>query len=155
MSLKKIGTAAVALALVTEVQVIAAQPHGNPPEVWQDVKPQTKVDTAPATAASLAGKWTIHVDTPAGARPFWIEMKVDPKDAKKVTGTIATMVSTDAIEGEVVAGQLTFWFSSVDPAGNTVRITFVGTVQKDKSLAGTLTFGQGSPMPWTATRDKK
>lgn len=155
MSLNKVVTAVVAVALVTEAQVLTAQLHGNLPEVWQDAKTETKIDTVPVTAANLAGKWTINVDTPVGRRPFSIEIKVDPKDAQKVTGTITTMVSKDAIEGEVVTGQLTFWFSSVDPTGNTDRITFVGTMLKDRSLAGTLNFGQGSPMPWTATRDKK
>lgn len=96
MNLKKVGTVAVAFALAAGADVMAAQPHGKTPEVRQEVKPEAGTDTAPATAASLAGKWTITVDTPVGARLFWIEMKVDPKDAKKVTGTITTMVSKDA-----------------------------------------------------------
>ena len=153
--LSRVATAVVAVVGVA-ASVVVLQSNGSAasPELSQNAEPETKAGVQ-ATAASLSGKWTITVDTPVGKRPFWIEMKVDPKDSKRVTGTISTLVSKDLIEGEVADGKLTFWFSSTDPGGNMVRVTFVGTVQKDGSLAGTLTFGQGSPMPWTAVRDEK
>lgn len=160
MSANKIATVVVVFSLITADEVIAARDRAGaqakPPDTSQQTKPETKIDAMPATAASLAGKWTITVNSPVGARPFWIELKVDPKDATKLTGTISTLVSTDAVEGEVVGDKLTFGFNPVDPAGaRTVRITFVGTLQKDGSLAGTLNTGPASSMPWTAVREKK
>lgn len=112
-------------------------------------------DATPPTVASLIGKWTLTVETPVGARPFWLEVKADPADPNKFTGTLTTMVSKDAVVGDVAAGKVTFWFSSVGPGGSTVRVTFAGTAQLDGSLAGTLNPGQGTLMPWKAVRDRK
>jgi CubicO group peptidase (beta-lactamase class C family) len=114
----------------------------------------TKVDVT-APAASLIGKWTLTAETAVGPRPFWLDLKIDPKDPKKLTGTITTLATKDVVEGEVVAGAVTFWFSSVGPDGGAVRVTFAGTAQKDGALAGTLSLGQSALMPWRAVRGKK
>ena len=124
--------------------------QAKPPEPKQEPTPEAK----PATAASLVGKWSVNVEMGNGPIQSALEIKADPKDAKKVTGTIASQAGGETtFEGEVVDGKLTFWFS-MNANGNDLSVTFVGALQKDGSLAGTLSFGQGE-IPWTAIREKK
>ena len=106
-------------------------------------KPESKSD------ASLTGKWNVNVQSPNGAVESGLDLKVD---GKKVTGTISSQMGEAKLEGELVEGKLTFWFS-MDANGQTLNITFKGTQQKDGTLAGTLDFGQGE-MTWTAARAK-
>ena len=116
-------------------------------------KPDPKSDAKPATAATLAGKWDVSVETANGAMPASLDIKADPKDAKKITGTIASQAGEAAFEGEVVDGKLSIWFK-MSANGNDLSVTLAGAPQKDGSMAGTLNFGQGE-IPWTATREKK
>lgn len=117
-------------------------------------KPEPKPDAAPkATAANLVGKWDVNIDNPNGAMQATFEIKADPKDAKKVTGTITSQVGEANFEGQVVDGTLTFNFT-MNANGTDLPVSFTGTLQKDGSLAGTLQYGQG-PVNWTATRQKK
>ncbi len=81
------------------------------PDPKPEAKPTPKPDAKPATAATLAGKWNVSIETPNGAMESALELKADPKDAKKVTGTITSPMGEAALEGEVVDGKLTFWFT--------------------------------------------
>ena len=123
--------------------------QGNP----QETKPEPKQEAKTATAATLAGKWNVNLETGNGSMQSALDIKADPKDAKKVTGTIVSQVGEAPFEGEVVNGTLTFWFK-MSANGTEISVTFTGTQQKDASLAGTLNFGQGD-IPWTATKEKK
>ena len=100
---------------------------------------------------NLARSWRAiaPVQNPNGAVETTLDLKVD---GKKVAGTITSQMGEAKVEGEIADGKLTFWFS-MDANGQTLNITFVGTSQKDGSLAGTLSFGQGD-LNWTATKAK-
>jgi hypothetical protein len=91
----------------------------------------------------------VNVQNPNGAVESTLDLKVD---GKKVSGTLQSQMGNTTVEGEIAEGKLTFWFS-MDANGQTLNITFVGTSQKDGSLAGTLSFGQGD-LNWTATKAK-
>ena len=119
----------------------------------QETKPEPKPEAKPATAATLAGKWSVNIETGNGPMQSGIDIKADPKDAKKVTGTVNSQMGEAAFEGELVDGKLTFWFK-MNANGSDISVTFTGTLQKDGSLAGTLNYGQGE-VPWTATKEKK
>lgn len=153
-----LASLAVAAALASVIPVAAAQGQSAPPPQTppqskpQEPKAETKPEAKPATAATLAGKWTVNIESPNGAMESALEMKADPSDAKKVTGTIVSQMGEAAVEGEVVEGKLTFWLT-ITGGGGEISVTFVGTQQKDGSLAGTFNFGQGE-MPWTAVRVK-
>jgi hypothetical protein len=139
-------TAILSCAIVTHAH---AQTPTKP-----DPKTEAKPDAAKAvTAASLAGKWNVNIDNPSGAMQVAIELKSDPKDAKKITGTISSQMGDANLEGEVVDGKLAFHFT-MNANGTDLPVSFAGTPQKDGSLAGTLEYGQG-PVNWTATREKK
>jgi hypothetical protein len=151
--LASLMAATLAVAVLPAVSAEAQSQTPPPaPAKPQDPKPEPKPDAKPATAASLAGKWTVSVETQQGAMESSLELKADPKDASKVTGTLVSQMGEAAIAGEVVDGKLTFSIT-FDGGGGSMSVTFVGTLQKDGSLAGTFNFGQGE-MPWTAVRVK-
>ena len=145
----------VALVSMVVLMPVSAQAQSQtppPPSTPQETKPAPKPEEKPATAATLAGKWSVNIESPQGAMESALDMKADPKDAKKVTGTLVSQLGEAAVEGEVVEGKLTFWIT-IDAGGGAMSVTFVGTLQKDGSLAGALNFGQGD-IPWTAVRVK-
>jgi len=116
--------------------------------------PAPKPEAAkPATAATLAGKWEVSVETANGAMPASLDIRADPKDAKKITGTISSQAGEAAFEGEVMDGKMSVWFK-MNANGTEISVTLAGAPQKDGSMAGTLNFGQGE-IPWTAIREKK
>ena len=125
-------------------------PQQTPPATPAEAKTEAKA--APLTAAGLAGKWTLTVQTGSGTTDSTVELKADPKDAKKFTGTITSQMGTADLTGEVVDGKFTFAFP-FNSGGGEMMLTFAGTQQKDGSLAGTLNFGQGE-IPFTAVKTK-
>ena len=135
--------AAATMLLVASAGAEARQAQAPPPA---QAKPEPKPE---ATASPFAGKWNVNVQNPNGAIDSTMELKVD---GKKVTGTLQSQMGEAKLEGEIADAKLTFWFS-MDANGQTLNITFVGTAQKDGSLAGTLSFGQGD-LNWTATKAK-
>jgi hypothetical protein len=79
-----------------------------------------------------------------------LELQPDAKDAAKVTGTISSQMGQAALQGTFANGTLNFAFT-MDAGGQSLNVSFTGTMQKDGTLAGTFDVGQGA-MPWTATR---
>jgi hypothetical protein len=135
-----VGAVSVADARQTQSQGQTQQGQGQ-------AKPDSKPESKPE--ASLTGKWNVNVQGPNGAIESGLDLKVD---GKKVTGTISSPQGEAKIEGELAEGKLTFWFS-MDANGQTLNISFTGSQQKDGTLAGTLSFGQGE-LTWTAARAK-
>lgn len=134
-----VGVASWPLALAARVP---AQGQGKPPE--QKPAPAEK----PASP-SIAGKWTVTIELQGQQRNSGLDMKVE---GTKVSGTINSEMGEAQIAGEYADGKLKFGFS-MDANGTPIQVGFVGTLQKDGSLAGTLDFGQGE-IPWTAVRVK-
>jgi len=147
MKIRTIVNFALMLAVVGARPLFAQDPAKPAP------KPEPTVEMKVPTASSLADNWAVSIDANGQTMEAALVLKADAKDLKKVTGTITSPQGEAALEGEVVAGKLTFWFKMTGGNGE-MSITFVGTPQKDGSLAGTLSFGQGD-MNWTATRVKK
>jgi len=136
----------VVVAAVVTLPVVAgaqAQGPGKPPEQ----KP-APAGEKPA-AVSIAGKWTVSIDFQGQQRTSNLELKVE---GTKVTGTINSEMGEAQLAGEYADGKLKFGFQ-MDANGTPLQVGFVGTVQKDGTLAGTLDFGQGE-IPWTAVRAK-
>jgi len=142
------GMMAMAAVVLLAAPVVAQTP------AKPDPKPETKPEAVKAgSAASMAGKWNVNIDNPQGAMQVALELKSDPKDAKKITGTISSQMGDANLEGEAADGKLAFKFT-MNANGTDIAVSFAGTVQKDGSLAGTLEYGQG-PVNWTAVREKK
>lgn len=145
---------AAALALATAAPLTARQSSTgaqNPPVP----KPaETKSDAKPAslTVAALAGKWTATIDAQSGPVESTIDIKADPKDEKKFSGTISSQIGEASLTGNVADGKLNFTFI-MSANGTDLNVSFTGTQQKDGSLAGTLNFGQGD-VNWIAVKAK-
>ena len=135
------AVAAAVMFLAVGSTADARQAQAQPPA---QAKPEAKPEASP-----FAGKWNVNVQNPNGAVDSTMDLKVD---GKKVTGTLTSQMGDAKLEGEIADAKLTVWFS-MDANGQTLNITFVGTMQKDGSLAGTLSFGQGE-LNWTATKAK-
>ena len=143
--------AATSLLLAGARPVAAHQTAQNPPAPKQA---ETKSDSKPAalTAATLAGKWSVTVQAQSGPIESTLDVKTDPKDEKKFTGTIVSQLGEATLQGNVTDGKITFAFT-MNANGSDLNVAFTGTQQKDGSLAGTLNFGQGD-VNWTAVKAK-
>lgn len=101
---------------------------------------------APESTPTVAGKWSIALDTPQGAMEVFATMKLD---GKKITGSLTGPTGEDTpVTGEVAEGKVTF---SISPEGNT--FTFAGAFKDADHMAGSLTSPMGE-IPWAATRVK-
>jgi hypothetical protein len=137
-------------AMAAAVLFIAAVPSAEARQAQAQPPTQAKPEAKPdATASPFAGKWNVSIQSPNGASEATLDLKVD---GKKVAGSIQSQAGEAKLEGEVADAKMTFSFS-IDMNGQALNITMIGTSQKDGSLAGTLTFGQGE-MSWTATKAK-
>jgi hypothetical protein len=141
--LAALAAAVLFIAAVPNAEARQAQAQGQPPS---QAKPEAKPE---ATTSPFAGKWNVSIQSPNGASEATLDLKVD---GKKIAGSIQSQAGEAKLEGEIADAKMTFWFS-IDMNGQSINITMVGTPQKDGSLAGTLSFGQGD-MNWTATKAK-
>lgn len=141
--MKKLNVLTFALAFAA-VSSVAAQ---SQTQSQNGPKPEPK--TAPAAAPSVAGKWNMSIEGPQGTMASYLDLKVEDK---KVTGSIASDMGEQVLEGEWAEGKLTFWIT-MSGGGGDFSITFTGAMKPDGTMAGTFDFGQG-PMNWTAVRAK-
>ena len=130
----------VATALPSGAQH-AGQQQADPPK--QEKKPEAK------PPASVAGKWNMSLDTPQGAMPATLDLKLE---GKKVTGTLSGPQGDIALEGEFADGKLSFSIT-FQGGGGEMQITFNSALKEDGTLVGTFDFGQGQ-MNWKAERAK-
>jgi hypothetical protein len=98
---------------------------------------------APALAqdkpASVIGKWTMDVDTPHGKMSLAVDLKADPKDAKKIVGTLASdQLGTMTLTGEVGDGKVRF-----DVSGGPAEMSFVGKLKDADTMNGILSAHNG------------
>jgi len=105
--------------------------------------------TEQKTPPSLTGKWTLTLETQAGAMPSELNMKLDGKD---VTGTLNSQMGEAPISGQFADGKLNFNLTYQSSNGSG-QVTFTGSQKADGSFAGTMDFGgQGLNLPWKAVR---
>lgn len=142
-----VSTLALAVTLGFPAEM-SAQGQSGQTQGQSQAKPDPATESK-AAPTGFAGKWIVTVQTQNGPLESTLVLKLD---GKKVTGTITSQMGETTVEGEQAENKLTFWMT-MDANGQSMSITFVGTPQKDGSLAGTLNFGQGE-IPWTAVRPK-
>jgi hypothetical protein len=130
------------LAAMPAAAIAYSQAQQTPP-------PAQEKPADPKAPATIAGKWDMSAETPQGATPVTLVIKLD---GKKVTGTMTGPQGEIPHEGEYVDGKLTTSITFQGSSG-AVNITFTGSMKADGTMAGTFDFGQGE-MKWTATRSK-
>jgi len=106
--------------------------------------------SVPEKAPTVAGKWQIDAETPHGRLVLALDLKVDAKDGKKVTGTLSSDQMGDMpLAGEFTDGKLTFVIKSDEG-----ELSFVAKFKDADTLAGILSSHMGD-LACSATRVKK
>ena len=136
------------LMMIIAGAVIAATPVATQNSGGQQQNPPPK--TEQKAAPSIAGKWTLTTVTQNGPLVSTMDLKLD---GKKVTGTISSQMGEAGIGGEYADGTLTFSITMQTNNG-AIDIAFTGALKDNGTLAGTLNYGGGGALEWTAERVK-
>ena len=89
--------------------------------------------------SSVIGKWNLEVETPHGKMSLTLDLKGDPKDEKKVVGTLASdQFGTMTVAGAVAERELRF-----EVSGGPAEMTFVGQLKDPDTMNGVLSAHNG------------
>jgi hypothetical protein len=99
---------------------------------------------------SIAGKWTMSLESPQGPMSIAVVLKVD---GTKVTGTLTSQMGETPLEGTYAEGVLNFGIT-FEGGGNSMQIAFAGKLTDENTLAGSLSGPMGD-IPWSAVRIKE
>ena len=105
------------------------------------------VANASAQSKSVAGEWDAAMNTPGGARPFKLVLKVD---GEKLTGTAKRSSGDVPLQGTVKGNDIAFGYT-INYNGNDLTLTFTGKVSGDE-ISGTVSFGGNAEDTWSAKR---
>jgi hypothetical protein len=103
-----------------------------------------------AFAADVTGTWQMNVETSQGSGT---PTAVFQQQGEKLTGTYKSQVFGDAkITGSVKGNAIEFSFEG-DAGGQTLKVTFTGTIESATAMKGTASFaGLDANATWTATK---
>jgi len=96
---------------------------------------------------SVAGDWDGSFNTPGGARPFKMILKVD---GEKLSGTVKRASGDVALTGTIKGDVISFSYT-INYGGNDLTLTYSGKVAGD-SMSGTISFGGQAEETWSAKR---
>jgi hypothetical protein len=100
-------------------------------------------------AANLAGTWLFSVDLDGGGHgdPTF----VFKQDGDKLTGTYDGPLGHQDVTGTVTGNKAVFGFQASQD-GETVKLTYTGTIESQTKMSGTIEFSTGEKGKWTATK---
>ncbi len=121
----------------------------------QDAKPVAPAVKTTPSAASAVGQWMLTMAGMPGGSISTLEFKLDPKDSKKLVGTLTSRnVGELPFKGTFSGGKLKFSID-IDTGGATLEVDFEGKLKDDDTLEGTAIIGMmNTDLSWTATRVK-
>lgn len=99
---------------------------------------------------SVAGDWDGSFNTPGGARPFKLVLKVD---GEKLTGTAKRASGDVPITGTIKGDVINFSYT-INYGGNDLTLMYSGKVAGD-AMSGTVSFGGNAEESWSAKRAAK
>lgn len=99
---------------------------------------------------SVAGEWDGSFNTPGGARPFKLVLKVD---GEKLSGTVKRTSGDVALTGTIKGDAINFSYT-INYGGNDLTLIYSGKVAGD-SMSGTVSFGGNAEETWSAKRAAK
>jgi len=94
---------------------------------------------------TVAGDWDAVFNTPGGAQPLKLILKVD---GEKLTGTAKRSRGDVALAGTIKGDDIMFSYT-IEYNGNAVTLTFTGKVKGD-SMSGTVSFNDSASDEWSA-----
>jgi hypothetical protein len=98
---------------------------------------------------TVAGKWTMSVDSPHGATTMGLVLE---QEGKKVTGTFASPHGDFPVEGEFA--DRTLKLATTTHGADSPEMTLNAKLKDNGTLAGYLSSSMGDMM-WTAERAKE
>ena len=114
---------------------------------WNAARAASTSTSTASSAVDLTGTWALQVQTDAGSGTPTVTFK---QEGQKLTGRYNGMFGESAVTGEVK--DKTFSFNAtVNAEGNTVTITYAGTVEQD-TLSGRVKFGDFGEGTFTGKR---
>lgn len=105
---------------------------------------------AASAQTSVAGDWDGSFNTPGGARPFKLILKVD---GEKLSGTVKRTAGDVALTGTIKGDVINFSYT-ISYGGNDLTLIYSGKVAGD-SMSGTVSFGGNAEESWSAKRAAK
>ena len=118
---------------------------------WAPQQAAPPTPDPPKAAPSIAGTWTLTVNTANGTTIAALDARLD---GKNVSGTIAGQMGQAAVAGEYADGKLTFAITMRNADGSSMDVSFTGAMKENDTLAGTLTTSTGATLGWTGERVK-
>jgi hypothetical protein len=100
--------------------------------------------------ASVAGDWDGSFNTPGGARPFKLILKVD---GEKLSGTVKRANGDVPLTGTIKGDVINFSYT-ISYGGNDLTLSYSGKVTGD-AMSGTVSFGGNAEDTWSAKRAAK
>ena len=117
---------------------------------WTAARAASTSSSAAPSAIDLTGSWALQVQTDAGSGTPTVTFK---QEGQKLTGRYVGMFGESQVTGEVK--DKTFSFNAtVNADGNSVIITYAGTVEQD-TLSGRVKFGDFGEGTFTGKRQAK
>ena len=100
-----------------------------------------------AAQKSVEGEWDAEFNTPGGARPFKLVLKVD---GEKLTGTVKRSSGDAAVTGTIKGNDIAFSYA-ITYNGNVLTLNYTGKVNGD-TMGGTVAFNENASDTWSAKR---
>jgi len=123
---------------------------GNGQGEWT-AKRQARAPAASSDAAGssldVSGSWTLQVQTGAGSGSPTVTFK---QDGEKLTGQYSGQFGESSLTGTLKGTDITFAVD-VNAEGNTIRVAYAGTVDKD-TMKGKVNFGDLAEGTFTGKR---
>jgi hypothetical protein len=121
----------------------------------KDSKEPAAAPTAPttttATKTDLSGNWSLSIELPNMQASPAVVLK---QDGDKLTGDyVSAQYGKYALTGTVKGADVSFWFA-MNIEGNALNVNFTGTVDKDGSLKGSVSYGDMMSGTFVAAKKK-
>jgi hypothetical protein len=101
-----------------------------------------------ALAADVTGTWNAAVETDAGTGTPTFVFK---QTGEQLTGTYSGALGEAKVTGTVKGNQVTWTFDAA-PGGDTIKVTYTGTLEGDNKMKGTVELGSLGKGTFTATK---
>ncbi|HEX9365856.1 MAG TPA: hypothetical protein VF921_04470 [Vicinamibacterales bacterium] len=109
-------------------------------------------DLPAAAKTDLTGTWNVSVELPSMTATPTLVLK---QDGEKLTGDyVSAQYGKFAITGTIKGADVSLWFA-MNVEGTALNVTFAGTVGKDGSLTGTVSYGDMMSGTFSASRKKQ
>src|SRR5260221_7302379 len=125
--------------------------RANDPNAKDPPKEPAK-DQPAAAKTDLTGTWNVSVELPSMTATPTLVLK---QDGEKLTGDyVSAQYGKFAITGTTKGADVSLWFA-MNVEGTALNVTFAGTVGKDGSLTGTVSYGDMMSGTFSASRKKQ